>query len=184
MLIALTYAGNLESLDNVVDFPSYIHEKVDIRDAASVRRLFECYRPNGVFHLAAESHVDRSIDNASDFISTNVFGTYVLFEAARAYIETADKDDFRFSHVSTDEVFGSLGGAGRFNEKTRYQPRSPYSASKASPDHLARAWFETCGVPVIVSNCSNNYGPFQFPEKVDSFINYPRPVLRDYPGLR
>jgi len=162
----LTYAGNLESLDSVAGFPNYIHEKVDIRDAAAVWQLFERYRPDGIFHLAAESHVDRSIDNAADFISTNILGTYVLLEAAREYMEKSGQDGFRFLHVSTDEVFGSLGMEGRFNEETRYQPRSPYSASKASSDHLARAWFETYGVPVIVTNCSNNYGPFQFPEKL------------------
>jgi dTDP-glucose 4,6-dehydratase len=165
----LTYAGNLESLERVTDEPRYAFEQVDICDAAEVARLFAEHRPSAVLHLAAESHVDRSIDGPGAFIHTNVVGTYTLLEAARRHwtsLPEAEAADFRFVHVSTDEVYGSLGTEGFFTETTSYDPRSPYSASKASSDHLARAWHHTYGLPVVVTNCSNNYGPYQFPEKL------------------
>ncbi|MDX1484466.1 MAG: dTDP-glucose 4,6-dehydratase [Alphaproteobacteria bacterium] len=165
----LTYAGNLESLGTARDDPRHVFERADICDAAAMTRIFKDYRPRAVMHLAAESHVDRSIDGPADFISTNIVGTFTLLEAARRYwagLDGADRDRFRFHHISTDEVFGSLGEDGLFTETTPYAPRSPYSASKAASDHLARAWHETYGLPVIVTNCSNNYGPYQFPEKL------------------
>jgi dTDP-glucose 4,6-dehydratase len=165
----LTYAGNLESVAEVSNDPRYHFEKVDICDAPAVQRLFDHYRPNAVMHLAAESHVDRSIDGPAQFIQTNIVGTYTLLEAARAYwqgLPAADKARFRFHHISTDEVYGSLGTDGYFTEETSYQPNSPYSASKAASDHLARAWHHTYGLPVVTTNCSNNYGPYHFPEKL------------------
>jgi dTDP-glucose 4,6-dehydratase len=165
----LTYAGNLDSLTNVSDSPQYAFEQEDIASAHGVRRLFAQYAPAGVIHLAAESHVDRSIDGPEEFIRTNVTGTFtMLHEALRFWrqLSATDRADFRFVHVSTDEVFGSLGKTGYFSETTPYQPNSPYSASKAAADHLARAWFHTYGFPVVTTNCSNNYGPFQFPEKL------------------
>jgi dTDP-glucose 4,6-dehydratase len=165
----LTYAGNLESVEEVSDDPRYRFERVDICDAPRVRALFERYRPAGVVHLAAESHVDRSIDGPADFIQTNVVGTFTLLQEALRYRRTlseAAAQRFRFVHVSTDEVFGSLGPTGLFTEETPYRPNSPYSASKAASDHLARAWFHTYGLPVVTTNCSNNYGPYQFPEKL------------------
>ncbi|OEK06782.1 dTDP-glucose 4,6-dehydratase [Roseivirga misakiensis] len=166
---ALTYAGHLESLSEVSDSERYIFEKVDIRDEVAVNAVFNTHRPDAVMHLAAESHVDRSIDNSSDFITTNVVGTHCLLKVAQVYFSNLSgvaKENFRFLHVSTDEVFGSLGTTGFFTEETPYHPRSPYSSSKASSDHLARAWYYTYGLPVVVSNCSNNYGPYQFPEKL------------------
>ena len=165
----LTYAGNLESLQSVADNPSYHFEQVDICDAAEVQRLFEQYKPDAIMHLAAESHVDRSIDGPAEFIHTNIFGTYTLLETARRYWNSLDsqkKAAFRFHHISTDEVYGSLGEGGMFTEETAYAPNSPYSASKASSDHLVRAWHHTYGMPVVTTNCSNNYGPYQFPEKL------------------
>jgi dTDP-glucose 4,6-dehydratase len=165
----LTYAGNLESLADAASRPRYSFEKVDVCDAAEVRRLFEQHRPDAVMHLAAESHVDRSIDGPSAFIQTNIVGTYTLLEAARRYcsdLPEAARRAFRFQHISTDEVFGSLGPTGFFTETTAYDPRSPYSASKAASDHLVRAWHHTFGLPVLVTNCSNNYGPYQYPEKL------------------
>lgn len=166
----LTYAGNLESLKEVDDSPRYHFERVDICDAAELRRVFERYRPDKVMHLAAESHVDRSIDGPAEFIRTNILGTYTLLETARDYWGTmapAERDGFRFLHVSTDEVYGDLGESKeRFTERTPYAPSSPYSASKASSDHLVRAWHRTYGLPTMVTNCSNNYGPYQFPEKL------------------
>lgn len=166
----LTYAGNLESLSSVEGHPNYAFEKVDICDAAELRRVFDQYRPNFVMHLAAESHVDRSITGPASFIQTNIVGTYNLLEAARAYwsgLDDEDKEIFRFHHISTDEVYGDLGGTGLlFTESTSYEPSSPYSASKASSDHLVRAWHRTYGLPVVITNCSNNYGPFHFPEKL------------------
>lgn len=165
----LTYAGNLASVAPVADDPRYAFEQVDICDAAAVRRLFAQYAPSGVLHLAAESHVDRSIDGPGAFIQTNVVGTYTLLEAARAYWSTMQGDEraaFRFVHVSTDEVYGTLGPEGFFTEDTPYAPNSPYSASKAASDHLARAWYHTYGLPVVTTNCSNNYGPYQYPEKL------------------
>ena len=161
----LTYAGNLESLTDVTEGSRYSFEKVDIADAAHVRALFDGYEPDAVLHLAAESHVDRSIDGPARFIETNVVGTFTLLEQANAYVRAREDDAFRFVHVSTDEVFGSID-AGKFTPDTPYNPSSPYSASKASADHLARAWHHTYGLPVIVTNCSNNYGPYQFPEKL------------------
>ncbi len=166
---ALTYAGNLESLGPAREDDRHVFERVDIRDAAAVARVFARHRPRAVMHLAAESHVDRSIDGPVDFIQTNIVGTYTLLEAARAYIDTLDEAErrmFRFHHVSTDEVYGTLGADGRFTEETAYRPNSPYSASKASSDHLVRAWGETFGLPIVITNCSNNYGPYQFPEKL------------------
>jgi dTDP-glucose 4,6-dehydratase len=166
---SLTYAGNLDSLAPVLPHPRYAFERVDIRDAGEMARVFAEHRPDAVMHLAAESHVDRSIEGAAPFIATNVVGTYTLLEAARLYREGLGgeaRERFRFLHVSTDEVYGSLGAEGKFTEETPYQPRSPYSASKAASDHLARAWHHTYGLPVVVTNCSNNYGPYQFPEKL------------------
>ncbi len=165
----LTYAANLSSLDQVKDNSRYFFEQSDICDRETILNLLRTYRPNAVMHLAAESHVDRSIDGPDDFIKTNILGTYELLEAVRIYwsgLETEERKLFRFHHISTDEVFGSLGETGYFTETTPYDPRSPYSASKASSDHLARAWFQTFGIPIVVSNCSNNYGPYHFPEKL------------------
>jgi dTDP-glucose 4,6-dehydratase len=165
----LTYAGNLESVGSVVGNPRYRFEQVDINDGEAVHSIFAKYAPDVVLHLAAESHVDRSIDGPSQAVSTNVVGTFNLLEAARAHWEASDADArerFRFVHVSTDEVFGSLGRDGRFSETSLYAPSSPYAASKAGSDHLARAWHHTYGLPVLISNCCNNYGPFQFPEKL------------------
>lgn len=165
----LTYAGNLDSLDPVAGHRGFQFLKADICDAPQMRRAIGDFKPDAVMHLAAESHVDRSIDAPGDFIATNVVGTYTLLEAARGYwrgLEGEAAKRFRFHHVSTDEVFGSLGETGAFSEETPYDPRSPYSASKASSDHLASAWWHTYGLPVVISNCSNNYGPYQFPEKL------------------
>jgi dTDP-glucose 4,6-dehydratase len=166
----LTYAGNLENLKDIEDAPNYIFEKADIVDADSVFALFEKYRFDGVIHLAAESHVDRSIANPMEFVFANVIGTINLLNAAKTHWkETEGK---RFYHVSTDEVYGSLGDEGLFTEETAYDPRSPYSASKASSDHFVRAWHHTYKLQVVISNCSNNYGPNQFPEKLlPLFIN-------------
>jgi dTDP-glucose 4,6-dehydratase len=165
----LTYAGNLESLAPVLPSDRYRFEHADICDRAALDGILDGHRPDAVMHLAAESHVDRSIDGAADFIHTNIVGTYTLLDAARAYwsgLGGERKAAFRFLHVSTDEVFGSLGPEGFFTENTGYDPRSPYSASKAGSDHLVRAWHHTYGLPVLVTNCSNNYGPYQFPEKL------------------
>ena len=169
----LTYAGNLESLVSVEADSRYKFEQVDICDEQAIKALFEKYRPQAVMHLAAESHVDRSIDGPAAFMQTNIIGTYTLLEAARQYwlkLTDEEKGDFRFHHVSTDEVYGTLGDEGLFTEETPYAPNSPYSASKASSDHLARAWFETYKMPVVTTNCSNNYGPYQFPEKLIPLI--------------
>ena len=165
----LTYAGNLETLHEVDGDARYKFHRIDICDSAELEKLFAQYQPKGIMHLAAESHVDRSIDGPEDFIQTNIVGTYRLLECARRYwsdLPDEDKSRFRFHHISTDEVFGSLGDEGLFTETTPYSPRSPYSASKASSDHLVRAWHETYGLPTVVSNCSNNYGLYQFPEKL------------------
>ena len=165
----LTYAGNLESLEEVSDDARYSFARIDICDGPAIASLFETHRPDAVVHLAAESHVDRSIDGPADFITTNVVGTFTLLQEARAYWQTlppAERRAFRFLHISTDEVFGSLGAQGYFTEQTPYAPRSPYSASKAASDHLVQAWHHTYGLPTITTNCSNNYGPFQFPEKL------------------
>jgi dTDP-glucose 4,6-dehydratase len=164
---SLTYAGNLESLKEVSDDPRYTFEKVDIRDHKAVENLFKKYQPMGVMHLAAESHVDRSIDGPALFLDTNILGTFTLLEAAKKYwSELNNKNTFRFHHISTDEVYGALGETGLFTEDTPYQPNSPYSASKAASDHLVRAWHHTYGLPTVTTNCSNNYGPFHFPEKL------------------
>jgi dTDP-glucose 4,6-dehydratase len=166
-LDALTYAANLENLNSVAHSPLYIFAQSDIRDRASLDHVFGMHNPDMVMHLAAESHVDRSIDAPADFIETNITGTFNLLEAARAHwIRRGKPDSFRFHHISTDEVFGSLGPSGKFTETTPYDPRSPYSASKAASDHLVRAWGETYGLPVLITNCSNNYGPYHFPEKL------------------
>lgn len=166
-LDALTYAANPENLASVAGSNLYSFEHADIRDRAALDRILATHRPDAVMHLAAESHVDRSIDGPADFIETNITGTFNLLEAARAYWTAGGKPaGFRFHHISTDEVFGSLGAEGQFTEQTPYDPRSPYSASKAASDHLVRAWHETYGLPVVLSNCSNNYGPYHFPEKL------------------
>lgn len=166
-LDALTYAGCLANVASVADSPLYAFEQVDIRNRAALDAVFARHSPDAVMHLAAESHVDRSIDGPGDFVETNITGTYNMLEAARSYWVGAGKPDgFRFHHISTDEVFGSLGAEGMFTEDTPYDPRSPYSASKAASDHLVRAWHETYGLPVVLTNCSNNYGPFHFPEKL------------------
>lgn len=165
----LTYASNLDSVMMVRDSASYRFEKVDICDAGNMAELFRRYAPDGLIHLAAESHVDRSIDGPGVFLRTNIVGTFTLLEAARAYWSQLPDDrraSFRFHHVSTDEVYGSLGSNGLFSETSPYRPNSPYSASKASSDHLVRAWHHTYGLPVLITNCSNNYGPFHFPEKL------------------
>ena len=164
----LTYAGNLASLDPVRGHRQFRFSATDICDQGAIGRIFSDFAPDAVMHLAAESHVDRSIDGPADFINTNVVGTYVLLEASLAHWRRlgAPADGFRFHHISTDEVFGALADDGRFTEETRYDPRSPYSATKAASDHLVRAWGHTYGLPVLVTNCSNNYGPRQFPEKL------------------
>jgi dTDP-glucose 4,6-dehydratase len=166
---ALTYAGNLASLADVMAHPNHRFVHADIANTEVMMDLVSEVRPDVVYHLAAESHVDRSIDDPRTFVETNVMGTFVLLEAARAYLRSLDvasRESFRFVHVSTDEVFGSLGDQDMFTESTPYNPSSPYSATKAASDHLARAWHRTYGVPVVVTNCSNNYGPRQFPEKL------------------
>ena len=166
-LDALTYAACLDNVAEVAGLPGYAFEQADIRDPEALARVFETHRPDAVMHLAAESHVDRSIDGPGAFIETNVTGTYNMLQAARAFWEKAGRpDSFRFHHISTDEVFGSLGETGYFTEETAYDPNSPYSASKAASDHLVRAWHETYSLPVVLSNCSNNYGPYHFPEKL------------------
>ena len=166
---ALTYAGNLASLKAVEGKPNYHFLQANICDRGAMERAVAEFRPDRIMHLAAESHVDRSITGAADFMETNVIGTFTLLETARGYwsgLDGAGKQAFRFLHVSTDEVYGSLGEEGLFTEQTPYDPSSPYSASKASSDHLAKAWQRTYGLPVVVSNCSNNYGPYHFPEKL------------------
>jgi dTDP-glucose 4,6-dehydratase len=163
----LTYAGTLTSLAEIAEDPRYRFVQGDICDRAQIDGLLEEFRPDRILHLAAESHVDRSIDSAADFIQTNLVGTYTLLEAALAHWRSrGEPGDFRFQHISTDEVFGSLGVEGLFTETTSYKPNSPYSASKAGSDHLVRAWGKTFGLPVVTTNCSNNYGPRQFPEKL------------------
>lgn len=166
----LTYAGNLESLDAVKDSPQYHFEHIDICDYESIKKVLDKHRPDKIMHLAAESHVDRSIDAPAEFIQTNIVGSYVMLECARHYWSSLPKDkkcQFRFHHISTDEVYGDLvGGGDLFTENTPYAPSSPYSASKASSDHLVRSWHRTYGLPVVITNCSNNYGPYHFPEKL------------------
>ena len=189
-LDALTYAGNLENLRDIDQLPNYVFEKVNILDAAELKRVFDQYQPDGVIHLAAESHVDRSIHSPLDFVYTNVIGTVnLLNEAKNLYFSRLNSlnplNQFRFYHVSTDEVYGALGDTGFFTEQTKYDPHSPYSASKASSDHFVRAYHDTYGLPFVISNCSNNYGPNHFPEKlIPLFINNiidkkPLPVYGD-----
>jgi dTDP-glucose 4,6-dehydratase len=181
VLDKLTYAGNLDSLAEVSALPEFAFERVDICDADAVADVLRRHRPHAIVHLAAESHVDRSIDGPAAFVATNVLGTFTLLHETRRFLADADEADraaFRFLHVSTDEVFGSLGGSGRFDEGTPYDPQSPYSATKAGSDHLVRAWHHTYGFPVVVTNCSNNYGPFQFPEKL-----IPLAILNALEGL-
>jgi dTDP-glucose 4,6-dehydratase len=166
-LDAMTYAANAANVASVSGSNLYTFEHADIRDRAALDRIFVTHRPDAVMHLAAESHVDRSIDGPADFIETNVTGTFNMLEAARAHwLAQGRPATFRFHHISTDEVFGTLGATGQFTEMTPYAPNSPYSASKAASDHLVRAWHETYGLPVVMTNCSNNYGPFHFPEKL------------------
>lgn len=166
----LTYAGNLESLQSISNSSRYIFEQADICSAEKLQQIFSKYQPDAVMHLAAESHVDRSIDGPADFIHTNILGTYTLLEATRAYwmsLSTVKQQNFRFHHISTDEVYGDLEKPeDLFRETTAYAPSSPYSASKASSDHLVHAWHRTYGLPILITNCSNNYGPYQFPEKL------------------
>jgi dTDP-glucose 4,6-dehydratase len=166
-LDAITYAANEANVASVAQSNLYSFEQADIRDRAALDRIFATHQPNAVMHLAAESHVDRSIDGPADFIETNITGTFNMLEAARTHWTRHQKPEtFRFHHISTDEVFGSLGAEGQFTEHTPYDPRSPYSASKAASDHLVRAWAETYGLPTVLTNCSNNYGPYHFPEKL------------------
>lgn len=165
----LAYSASPEALEEALGHSRHVHERIDIVDGPAVAAALNHHRPNAIIHLAAESHVDRSIDKPAAFIETNIVGTYTMLEAARAYWQNLPPDlktSFRFHHVSTDEVFGALGNEGRFDEETAYNPNSPYAASKASSDHLVRAWRHTFGLPVIVTNCTNNYGPWQFPEKL------------------
>lgn len=187
-LDALTYAGNMDTLAPVADNPDHVFVKGDIRDWKLIIHLLEKYKPNGIVNFAAESHVDRSIDAPAAFIHTNVVGTFELLEATRFYLSSRHsvaKEDFRFLHVSTDEVYGSLGAEGKFTEETPHKPNSPYSASKAASDHLVRAYHHTYHLPVITTNCSNNYGPYQFPEKLIPLIIHnalagkPLPVYGD-----
>lgn len=190
----LTYAGNLESLEPVIENPRFHFAKVDICDRENVEKTFNDFKPAKIMHLAAESHVDRSIDAPGDFIQTNIVGTYTLLEASRKYYNTLSeeaKKDFMFHHISTDEVYGDLEDSGDFfRETTPYSPSSPYSASKASSDHLVRAWFRTFGLPTVVTNCSNNYGPYHFPEKLIPLIilraidGKPLPVYGDGSQIR
>ena len=192
-LDALTYAACLENLASVADSPFYAFEHADIRDRAALDRIFAEYRPDVVMHLAAESHVDRSIDGPGTFMETNILGTFNVLEASRKYwLENGKPEAFRFHHISTDEVYGSLPSDPevQFTEETPYDPRSPYSASKASSDHLVRAWAETYGLPVLVTNCSNNYGPFHFPEKLIPVVTLnalhgkPLPIYGDGSNVR
>ncbi len=190
---ALTYAANLKALEELNKQSRHIFIKGDLRDAECLDKVFQEHRPQLVMHLAAESHVDRSIDGPGEFIQTNIIGTFNLLQAARKYYQEltgAEKSNFRFHHVSTDEVYGSLGDSGFFEEETPYAPNSPYSASKASSDHLVRAWLHTFGLPTLISNCSNNYGPWQFPEKliplmiIKALTGEPLPVYGDGLNIR
>jgi len=190
-LDALTYAACLDNVASVSENPNYTFVHADIRDRAALDATLQAHRPDAIMHLAAESHVDRSIDGPGTFIDTNVMGTFHLLEATRSYWEdTGHPAHFRFHHISTDEVFGSLGATGMFTEETPYDPRSPYSASKASSDHLVRAWGETYGLPTLLTNCSNNYGPFHFPEKLipviilNALVGKPLPIYGDGSNVR
>lgn len=185
----LTYAGNLSTLESIVSNPRYTFEQVDICDRGELERIFSFYQPDVIMHLAAESHVDRSIDEPAAFITTNIIGTYTLLEVARSYwqsLSASRQQAFKFHHISTDEVFGDLADSQLlFNENTAYNPSSPYSASKASSDHLVRAWCRTYGLPVIITNCSNNYGPYHHPEKLipriilNALAGQPLPIFGD-----
>lgn len=191
---SLTYAGNLESLESVQNNPRYSFSQTDICDRPALDKILLSFKPDVVMHLAAESHVDRSIDGPASFIETNIVGTYVLLEAARSYwnsLDDNDKKSFRFHHISTDEVYGDLHGTNDlFTEMTSYSPSSPYSASKAASDHLVRAWHRTYGLPTLVTNCSNNYGPYHFPEKLiplvilNAIAGKPLPVYGDGAQIR
>ena len=190
-LDALTYAACLENVAPVANAPGYTFVEADIRDRAALDRILAEHAPDAIMHLAAESHVDRSIDGPGTFVETNVMGTFQMLEAARKYwTESGKPEAFRFHHISTDEVFGSLGATGQFTEETPYDPRSPYSASKASSDHLVRAWHETYGLPVVLTNCSNNYGPYHFPEKLipvvilNALAGKPLPIYGDGSNVR
>lgn len=190
-LDALTYAACLDNVAPVASDPGYSFVKADIRDRPALDAALAEHQPDAIMHLAAESHVDRSIDGPGAFIDTNVMGTYTLLEASRDYWEAKGRPDtFRFHHISTDEVFGSLGPTGMFTETTPYDPRSPYSASKAASDHLVRAWHETYGLPVVLTNCSNNYGPYHFPEKLipviilNALAGKPLPIYGDGSNVR
>ncbi|MFV1875045.1 dTDP-glucose 4,6-dehydratase [Nioella sp.] len=192
-LDALTYAACLDNVAQVADSPRYAFEHADIRNRAALDRVFAVHKPDAIMHLAAESHVDRSIDGPGDFIETNITGTFNMLEAARKYWAAQGKPDgFRFHHISTDEVFGSLPAdpSEQFTEETPYDPRSPYSASKAASDHLVRAWHETYGLPVVLTNCSNNYGPYHFPEKLipviilNALAGKPLPIYGDGSNIR
>jgi len=186
----LTYAGNLESLTEVENHERYSFHQLDILNRDGIDSLLASEQPDAIMHLAAESHVDRSIDGPADFIETNIVGTYTLLEAARKYWKESGKENFRFHHISTDEVYGDLGPEGLFTETTPYAPSSPYSSSKASSDHLVRAWHRTYGLPVVITNCSNNYGPYQFPEKLiplillNALAGKPLPVYGDGSQIR
>jgi dTDP-glucose 4,6-dehydratase len=193
VLDKLTYAGNLASLADVIDDPRLTFVEGDIADRATVQRVFAAHRPDAVLNFAAESHVDRSIDGPHAFVQTNIVGTFQLLDAARAHCGAAGgaaAGRFRFLHVSTDEVYGTLGDTGLFQEETPYAPNSPYAASKAAADHLVRAWFHTYGLPVIITNCSNNYGPYQFPEKLiplmllNALEGRPLPIYGDGGNVR
>jgi dTDP-glucose 4,6-dehydratase len=190
-LDSLTYAACLDNVASVADDPLYTFVKADLRDRTALDKVFADHGPTQILHLAAESHVDRSIDGPAEFMETNVMGTFHLLEAARAHWDrTGRPDGFRFHHVSTDEVFGSLGSEGQFTETTPYDPRSPYSSSKAASDHLVRAWHETYGLPVVLTNCSNNYGPYHFPEKLvpviilNALAGKPLPIYGDGSNVR
>ena len=181
-LDAMTYAACAANVAGVATSNLYSFEQADIREPARLDDVFSTHRPDGVMHLAAESHVDRSIDGPGDFVQTNITGTFNMLEAARAYwVRQGRPESFRFHHISTDEVFGSLGETGKFTEDTPYDPRSPYSASKAASDHLVRAWGETYGLPVVLTNCSNNYGPYHFPEKLIPVVILNALAGRDIP---
>ena len=187
----LTYASCLANVASVAGHAKYALEKVDVRDRIGLDEVFKKHAPEVIMHLAAETHVDRSIDGPKDFFETNVNGTFNLVEAAREYWQAKGRPDtFRFHHISTDEVFGSLGASGQFTEDTPYAPRSPYSASKACSDHIVRAWYETYGLPVVLTNCSNNYGPYQFPEKLvplvilNALAGKPLPIYGDGKNVR
>ena len=188
---ALTYAACLDNVAEVAKAPNYTFLEADIRDRGAMDTLLAEHHPDAIMHLAAESHVDRSIDGPGTFIETNITGTYTLLEAARSHwVGQGKPEHFRFHHISTDEVFGSLGATGQFTEETPYDPRSPYSASKAASDHLVRAWHETYGLPVVLTNCSNNYGPFHFPEKLipvvilNALAGKPLPIYGDGSNVR